>query len=94
MNALKFSYFQLTFGQEETYLHPEKTGQNLQRPTDRTFSHTPSSRSPNSLKGQKRISLAHRIAEYCTGSLQRISGKSHANIHTTHSTSCYYRRGD
>jgi sugar phosphate isomerase/epimerase len=25
MNKLKFSYFQLTFGQEEAYLHPEKT---------------------------------------------------------------------
>jgi sugar phosphate isomerase/epimerase len=29
MNKLKFSYFQLTFGQEETYLHPEKTYQRL-----------------------------------------------------------------
>lgn len=30
MNKLKFSYFQLTFGQEEAYLHPEKTYQRLQ----------------------------------------------------------------
>lgn len=29
MNKLKFSYFQLTFGQEETYLHPEKTYERL-----------------------------------------------------------------
>ncbi len=29
MEKLKFSYFQLTFGQEETYLHPEKTYQRL-----------------------------------------------------------------
>ena len=29
MNKLKFSYFQLTFGQEEAYLHPEKTYQRL-----------------------------------------------------------------
>jgi sugar phosphate isomerase/epimerase len=28
---LKFSYFQLTFGQEEAYLHPEKTYQRLKR---------------------------------------------------------------
>ena len=25
MNALKFSYFQLTFGQEKAYLDPEKS---------------------------------------------------------------------
>lgn len=31
MQQLKFSYFQLTFGQEETYLHPEVTYQRLQR---------------------------------------------------------------
>jgi hypothetical protein len=30
LNKLKFSYFQLTFGQEEAYLHPEKTYQRLQ----------------------------------------------------------------
>jgi sugar phosphate isomerase/epimerase len=29
MSRLKFSYFQLTFGQEEAYLHPEKTYQRL-----------------------------------------------------------------
>jgi len=29
MTKLKFSYFQLTFGQEEAYLHPEKTYQRL-----------------------------------------------------------------
>ena len=29
MNKLKFSYFQLTFGQEEAYLHPEKTYERL-----------------------------------------------------------------
>jgi D-psicose/D-tagatose/L-ribulose 3-epimerase len=29
MSKLKFSYFQLTFGQEEAYLHPEKTYQRL-----------------------------------------------------------------
>ena len=29
MNKLKFSYFQLTFGQEETYLHPERTYERL-----------------------------------------------------------------
>lgn len=29
MNKLKFSYFQLTFGQEEAYLRPEKTYQRL-----------------------------------------------------------------
>lgn len=29
MGTLKFSYFQLTFGQEETYLHPEKTYKRL-----------------------------------------------------------------
>ena len=29
MNKLKFSYFQLTFGQEEAYLHPERTYQRL-----------------------------------------------------------------
>jgi sugar phosphate isomerase/epimerase len=28
---LKFSYFQLTFGQEEAYLHPEKTYQRLKK---------------------------------------------------------------
>lgn len=31
MHKLKFSYFQLTFGQEEAYLHPEKTYQRLKR---------------------------------------------------------------
>lgn len=31
MNKLKFSYFQLTFGQEETYLRPEKTYQRLKK---------------------------------------------------------------
>lgn len=31
MSNLKFSYFQLTFGQEETYLHPEKTYERLKR---------------------------------------------------------------
>ena len=31
MNPLKFSYFQLTFGQEEAYLHPERTYQRLSR---------------------------------------------------------------
>jgi sugar phosphate isomerase/epimerase len=31
MEKLKFSYFQLTFGQEETYLHPELTYQRLSR---------------------------------------------------------------
>ena len=31
MIPLKFSYFQLTFGQEETYLHPEKTYRRLKR---------------------------------------------------------------
>ncbi|MFC1975994.1 sugar phosphate isomerase/epimerase family protein [Chloroflexota bacterium] len=30
MNKFKYSYFQLTFGQEEAYLHPEKTYQRLQ----------------------------------------------------------------
>ncbi len=29
MKNLKFSYFQLTFGQEETYLHPERTYERL-----------------------------------------------------------------
>lgn len=29
MEKLKYSYFQLTFGQEETYLHPESTYQRL-----------------------------------------------------------------
>jgi sugar phosphate isomerase/epimerase len=29
MSKLKFSYFQLTFGQEEAYLHPEKTYERL-----------------------------------------------------------------
>ncbi len=29
MKQLRFSYFQLTFGQEETYLHPERTYQRL-----------------------------------------------------------------
>lgn len=29
MDKLKFSYFQLTFGQEEAYLHPEKTYKRL-----------------------------------------------------------------
>jgi D-psicose/D-tagatose/L-ribulose 3-epimerase len=31
MNELKFSYFQLTFGQEEAYLHPEKSYERLQQ---------------------------------------------------------------
>ena len=31
MNSFKYSYFQLTFGQEEAYLHPEKTYQRLKR---------------------------------------------------------------
>jgi len=31
VKELKFSYFQLTFGQEEAYLHPEKTYERLQR---------------------------------------------------------------
>jgi len=31
MDRLKFSYFQLTFGQEETYLHPEKTYERLKQ---------------------------------------------------------------
>ncbi len=31
MTNLKFSYFQLTFGQEEAYLHPEKTYKRLQQ---------------------------------------------------------------
>jgi sugar phosphate isomerase/epimerase len=31
MSKLKFSYFQLTFGQEEAYLHPEKTYERLKR---------------------------------------------------------------
>jgi len=31
MKPLKFSYFQLTFGQEETYLHPEVTYRRLKR---------------------------------------------------------------
>jgi sugar phosphate isomerase/epimerase len=31
MNKLRFSYFQLTFGQEETYLQPEKTYQRLKK---------------------------------------------------------------
>lgn len=31
MNKLKFSYFQLTFGQEEAYLHPEQTYKRLKR---------------------------------------------------------------
>lgn len=31
MHKLKFSYFQLTFGQEETYLYPERTYQRLKR---------------------------------------------------------------
>jgi D-psicose/D-tagatose/L-ribulose 3-epimerase len=31
MKPLKFSYFQLTFGQEETYLHPEITYKRLKR---------------------------------------------------------------
>ena len=31
MEPLKFSYFQLTFGQEETYLHPEKTYDRLKK---------------------------------------------------------------
>jgi sugar phosphate isomerase/epimerase len=31
MQQMKFSYFQLTFGQEETYLHPERTYDRLKR---------------------------------------------------------------
>lgn len=31
MKPLRFSYFQLTFGQEETYLHPEVTYERLKR---------------------------------------------------------------
>jgi sugar phosphate isomerase/epimerase len=31
MKKLKFSYFQLTFGQKEAYLHPEKTYERLKR---------------------------------------------------------------
>jgi sugar phosphate isomerase/epimerase len=31
MTGLRFSYFQLTFGQGETYLHPERTYQRLKR---------------------------------------------------------------
>jgi sugar phosphate isomerase/epimerase len=31
MEKLKFSYFQLTFGQEETYIHPERTYQRLKK---------------------------------------------------------------
>jgi sugar phosphate isomerase/epimerase len=31
MSTLKFSYFQLTFGQEETYRHPEKTYERLKK---------------------------------------------------------------
>jgi sugar phosphate isomerase/epimerase len=31
MEPLRFSYFQLTFGQEETYLHPESTYERLKR---------------------------------------------------------------
>ena len=31
MGDLKFSYFQLTFGQEETYLKPEITYQRLKK---------------------------------------------------------------
>jgi sugar phosphate isomerase/epimerase len=31
MEKLKFSYFQLTFGQEETYLHPEETYKRLKK---------------------------------------------------------------
>ncbi|HUX51033.1 MAG TPA: sugar phosphate isomerase/epimerase family protein [Spirochaetia bacterium] len=31
MEKLRFSYFQLTFGQEETYLHPERTYERLLR---------------------------------------------------------------
>jgi len=31
MNKFKYSYFQLTFGQEEAYLHPEKTYERLKR---------------------------------------------------------------
>jgi sugar phosphate isomerase/epimerase len=31
MTFFKYSYFQLTFGQEEAYLHPEKTYQRLKR---------------------------------------------------------------
>jgi len=31
MNKFKYSYFQLTFGQDEAYLHPEKTYERLKR---------------------------------------------------------------
>ena len=31
MRPFKYSYFQLTFGQEEAYLHPERTYKRLQR---------------------------------------------------------------
>ncbi len=31
MEPIKFSYFQLTFGQDEAYLHPEKTYQRLKK---------------------------------------------------------------
>ncbi len=31
MSRLRFSYFQLTFGQDEAYLHPEKTYQRLKK---------------------------------------------------------------
>jgi sugar phosphate isomerase/epimerase len=31
MSQLRFSYFQLTFGQEEAYLHPQKTYQRLKK---------------------------------------------------------------
>ena len=31
MAPFKFSYFQLTFGQDETYLHPHLTYQRLKR---------------------------------------------------------------
>jgi hypothetical protein len=31
MSRLPFSYFQLTFGQDEAYLHPEKTYQRLKK---------------------------------------------------------------
>jgi len=31
MTPFKFSYFQLTFGQDEAYLHPEKTYQRLKK---------------------------------------------------------------
>ena len=31
MTSLKYSYFQLTFGQDEAYLHPEKTYERLKR---------------------------------------------------------------